>query len=125
MNREEQIEMIKRYGNKNSCYVPFEGGGVISLAHIGLRKNRIHEDSTHFISERLERPKMRDSEKQIINYGYIGVGGQKGYVYGIDGIIPCLPATQYKDPYKIILSVSETSTKAVSVNLEMFMPKPE
>jgi len=26
MERENQIEMIKKYGNKNSCYVPFEGG---------------------------------------------------------------------------------------------------
>ena len=25
MNRENQIEMIKKYGNKNSCYIPFEG----------------------------------------------------------------------------------------------------
>ncbi len=29
MNRENQIEMIKKYGNKNSCYIPFEGGVVI------------------------------------------------------------------------------------------------
>ena len=25
MERENQIEMIKKYGNKNSCYVPFIG----------------------------------------------------------------------------------------------------
>ena len=29
MERENQIEMIKKYGNKNSCYVPFEGGGAV------------------------------------------------------------------------------------------------
>ena len=26
MKRDDQIEMIKIYGNKNSCYIPFEGG---------------------------------------------------------------------------------------------------
>lgn len=26
MDRENQIEMIRKYGNKNSCYIPFEGG---------------------------------------------------------------------------------------------------
>lgn len=47
---------------------------------------------------------MRDS-KEIINYGYIGVGGQKGYVYGVNGICNTLPATQYKDPTKILIKV--------------------
>lgn len=26
MERENQFEMIKRYGNNNSCYIPFVGG---------------------------------------------------------------------------------------------------
>ena len=31
---EKVIENIKKYGNKNSCYIPFEGGGYsIRLVH--------------------------------------------------------------------------------------------
>lgn len=41
--------------------------------------------------------------KRIINYGYIGVGGQKGDVFGIDGVCTALPASQYKDPTKILI----------------------
>lgn len=61
---------------------------------------------------------MRDS-KEIINYGYIGVGGQKGYVYGVNGICNTLPATQYKDPTKILLSVLGTSTRVVKDSLDI------
>lgn len=51
---------------------------------------------------------MRDSKEVKVNIvAHIGVGGQKGYIYKTDGLIPCLPATQYKDPYKIILFTSE------------------
>lgn len=60
---------------------------------------------------------MRDCKKVKVNIvAHIGVGGQKGYIYMTDGLIPCLPATQYKDPYKIILS---TSGKCQSDSLEM------
>ena len=38
----------------------------------------------------------------INEIGHLGVGGQKGYVYKTNGITPCLPATQYKDPTKIL-----------------------
>ena len=34
---------------------------------------------------------------------HIGVGGQKGYVFDPDGICPTLPATQWKDPTKVLL----------------------
>lgn len=30
---EKVIENIKKYGNKNSCYIPFEGGYSIRLVH--------------------------------------------------------------------------------------------
>ena len=53
MERENQIEMIKKYGNKNSCYVPFEGGGLLSLAYGRFCSYRFPEDSTDFIIERL------------------------------------------------------------------------
>ena len=36
------------------------------------------------------------------NYSY-GSGGQKGWVYSIDGIMGTLPASQYKDPPKILI----------------------
>ena len=31
MERTNQIEMIKKYGNKNSCYIPFIGGVTYPL----------------------------------------------------------------------------------------------
>ena len=31
--------------------------------------------------------------------------GQKGWIYSVNGCSPTLPATQYKDPTKIIISV--------------------
>lgn len=67
---------------------------------------------------------MRDSKEVKVNIvAHIGVGGQKGYIYKTDGLIPCLPATQYKDPYKIILSVSETSIKTELDNSDTHIPK--
>ena len=63
---------------------------------------------------------MRDSKEFKVNIvAHIGVGGQKGYIYNVTGICPCLPATQYKDPCKVILSALETSTKVVKDNLDI------
>jgi len=45
------------------------------------------------------------AEKKIKNLGYIGVGGQKGYVFDISGVIPTIPATTYKDAQKILIEV--------------------
>lgn len=50
------------------------------------------------LQERYTWPKLG----AINTMGNLGVGGQKGFVYDPDGIAPCLPATQYKDPCKII-----------------------
>ena len=43
-----------------------------------------------------------EKQPSIQKIGHMGVGGQKGGVYSREGICPCLPATQYKDPTKII-----------------------
>lgn len=53
MERENQIEMIRKYGNKNSCYIPFEGGVLLSITFSRLCKSRVSENSTNFIIERL------------------------------------------------------------------------
>jgi len=45
------------------------------------------------------------AEKKIKNLGYIGVGGQKGYVFDISGVIPTILATTYKDAQKILIEV--------------------
>lgn len=45
---------------------------------------------------------MRDSKK-IIYCGDLGVGGWHVVVFGIDGICPCIPSTNYKDSTKILL----------------------
>lgn len=39
--------------------------------------------------------------------GNIGVGGERGDVFGINGICPCQSATQYKDAIKILIEVSD------------------
>lgn len=44
------------------------------------------------------------NEQKIIKLAHIGVGGQKGWILDIDGIVGALPATQYKDPTKIIVT---------------------
>lgn len=41
--------------------------------------------------------------KELIVLGHVGVGGQKGFLYEIHGVAPCLPASQYKDPTKILV----------------------
>lgn len=46
-------------------------------------------------------------DNKVISLAHIGVGGQKGYVYDINGICPCLPATQYKDPAKFVWRVEK------------------
>lgn len=35
--------------------------------------------------------------------GHTGKGGQKGWIFSPEGTAPCLPASQYKDPTKVIL----------------------
>lgn len=35
--------------------------------------------------------------------GHRGTGGQQGYIYFIDGLCPCIPASTYKDPVKIVI----------------------
>lgn len=40
---------------------------------------------------------------RIIRLAHIGVG-QKGWIYSGEGLICTLPATQYKDPPKIIVT---------------------
>ena len=41
-------------------------------------------------------------ETRVEIVAHIGVGGQKGFIYKVTGICPCLPATQYKDPCKVL-----------------------
>ena len=39
-------------------------------------------------------------------------GGQKGFVYGTNGICVTLPATQYKDPTKILVKDKDGRNQA-------------
>ena len=39
---------------------------------------------------------------KTITLGHIGVGGQKGWVYSLNGISPTVPASTWKDPIKFI-----------------------
>lgn len=55
---------------------------------------------------------MCDS-KTIIYCGDLGVGGWHGIVFGIDGVCPGIPATNYKDATKIMV---KTDVKAKSIN---------
>lgn len=41
-------------------------------------------------------------ENRIKTIGHLGTGGQKGWVFNVNGISRCLAATDYKDPTKII-----------------------
>lgn len=43
------------------------------------------------------------SEQKIIRLIHKGSGGQKGWVYSIDGIMSTLPASQYKDPALVVI----------------------
>lgn len=45
---------------------------------------------------------MRKCTK-IKRLAHIGAGGQKGWIYSVDGFIGALPASQYKDPAKIVV----------------------
>ena len=63
---------------------------------------------------------MNDSKKLKL-LGNLGVGGERGDVFSINGICPSQSATQYKDAIKIILSTSETLTKVASDNLDVFI----
>jgi hypothetical protein len=47
---------------------------------------------------------------KIIALCHVGVGGQKGWVFHTQGISPCLPATQWKDPTKVLVYVRSDST---------------
>lgn len=60
---------------------------------------------------------MRDSKKLKL-LGNLGVGGERGDVFSMNGICPSQSATQYKDAIKI-LSVLETSTKVGKDNSDI------
>lgn len=66
-----------------------------STLQIAYQHRQIEEYQT-------EVQKAAESLKEIEILGHLGVGGQKGYVYKADAVSPCLPATQYKDPTKIL-----------------------
>lgn len=67
---------------------------------------------------------MNDSKKLKL-LGNLGVGGERGDVFSINGICPSQSATQYKDAIKIILSTSEISTKVASDNLDAYITKTD
>ena len=57
-------------------------------------------------------------ENKIMALGHLGVGGQKGWVFDVNGISRCLAATDYKDPTKIIetrtmIEITEPKVKQV------------
>ena len=45
----------------------------------------------------------KEKNNEIKKLAHIGTGGQKGWIYSVDGIVGTLPASQYKDPYKILI----------------------
>lgn len=67
---------------------------------------------------------MSDSKKLKL-LGNLGVGGERGDVFSPKGICPSQSATQYKDAIKILVFMSETSTKVASVNSDMFIRKTD
>ena len=65
------------------------------------------------------------SNKKLRLLGNLGVGGERGDVFSINGICPSQSATQYKDAIKILVFMSATSTKVASVNSDMFIRKTD
>ena len=58
------------------------------------------------------------TENRIKTIGHLGTGGQKGWVFNVNGISRCLAATDYKDPTKIIetrtmIEITEPKVKQV------------
>ena len=49
---------------------------------------------------------MIKNNQRIIRLAHKGSGGQKGWIYSIEGIISTLPASQYKDPSLIVVSTN-------------------
>jgi hypothetical protein len=49
---------------------------------------------------------MIKDKQRIIRLTHKGSGGQKGWIYSIEGIISTLPASQYKDPSLIVVSTN-------------------
>ena len=45
----------------------------------------------------------RNDAHNIIKLSHIGSGGEKGWIYSVDGVVGTLPATQYKDPFKTVV----------------------
>lgn len=67
---------------------------------------------------------MNDSKKLKL-LGNLGVGGERGDVFSTSGVCPSQSATQHKDAIKIILSISEISTKVASDNLDAYITKTD
>lgn len=49
---------------------------------------------------------MMKNNQRIIRLAHKGSGGQKGWIYSIEGIMSTLPASQYKDPSLIVVSTN-------------------
>lgn len=60
-------------------------------------------DKKYYLSDKMTKNiKMEDvSSNDIKVIGHSGSGGQKGFIYGTNGISPCLTATDYKQPKQI------------------------
>lgn len=54
------------------------------------------------INKFLDLSKLNSTPPHVVVAGHMGVGGQKGYIVSVNGIASCLPATQYKDPLKVV-----------------------
>ena len=55
---EKVIENIKKYGNKNSCYIPFEGGYSIRLVHKILSVQGFYEYVQLYQQEIIKMPNV-------------------------------------------------------------------
>lgn len=54
------------------------------------------------IDKYLDLSKLNSTLPQVVVAGHMGVGGQQGFIVSTNGIAPCLPASCYKDPLKVV-----------------------
>lgn len=83
-----EIGFIDKGTGKHESNMVFDRGGYCSLHHGKLRS----EATAH-----------NDNRGRIITLADLGVGGERGVVFDVNGVCPTQSATQYKDAIKVVV----------------------
>ena len=109
MDREKQIEMIRKFGNKNSCYKPFIGGITYPLHSADFVRVGFLQIAPTLSSRDYKDPKIvivSDKKQKIYGTTHFP-HGWLGFNYDFSGICPTLNTLIHQQHTLIIEAINE------------------